>query len=169
MANSRRCFLGENGRPLRLFCRRIDAGQYCSNKCFDYNSSDIKFCKLSVSSTSVVGIIMDIQSEGSWLESARTIDIFTVSYTFKLKAHGSNPLNNSRGVPVYYVSQYDSLPWFLYLSLLYVKRIQTRSLQNCKITKIIDKCLYNFLVDSNQCPSERLSRMLPLSYKTVST
>ena len=102
MANSRRCFLGENGRPLRLFCRRIDAGQYCSNKCFDYNSSDIKFCKLSVSSTSVVGIIMDIQSEGSWLESARTIDIFTVSYTFKLKAHGSNPLNNSRGVPVYH-------------------------------------------------------------------
>ena len=52
-ANNCRCFLGENGRPLRLCRRRIDkgkSGKYYRNKCFDFKSSDKLFCILSDSS-----------------------------------------------------------------------------------------------------------------------
>ena len=42
---------------------------------------------------------MDIQSYGRGFKSARNVDIFTILYTSKLKAPGSNPLNNSIKVP----------------------------------------------------------------------
>ena len=52
-ANNRRCFLGENGRPLRFCSRRIDTGgpvQYYRNQYFDFSSTDKSFSILSGSS-----------------------------------------------------------------------------------------------------------------------
>ena len=90
------------------------------------------------------------------------LDNFTILYTSRLKTFDSNPLNNST------VRQFKSLHWFLYSSLIYIcpedSKFRTRSLQN---GKNINEKIETFYADSNQCPIEWLSRMLPLSYKTI--
>ena len=84
-----------------MSCRQIDQGrqgQYFSNLCFGVNSD----------------CIVDMHSKGLRLESDINflISFFYVLYTFRLKAPGLNPLNNSKRVGL---SQYDSLPSFLYI------------------------------------------------------
>ena len=66
-ANNRRCFLGENGRPLRFCSRRIDTGgpvQHYRNQYFDFSSTDKLFSILSGSS--VVALwIFNLKEAGS--------------------------------------------------------------------------------------------------------
>ena len=88
---------------------------------------------------------MDIQSYGRGFKSARNVDIFTILYTSKLKAPGSNPLNNRIKVPGGDILlQYDSLPWLLYLSSLCsinVQRFKTRII--CKLKCLMVRSLIN--------------------------
>ena len=77
----------------------------------------IKWCYIILHTFSYSSVVASwtssLKNTGSKLLLNVYIDIFTI-----LKDPGSNPLNNSRGVGG--ISQYNSLPWLLYLSLIYV-------------------------------------------------
>ena len=70
-ANSRHCFLGENGRPLRLCSRRMDKGRPVLQQHFLYYNSSVT--KLFNFVWQLSGRNLDTHSEGSWFESVINI------------------------------------------------------------------------------------------------
>ena len=83
-------------------------------------------------------------------------DVITILYTSRLKALGSNPLNNSRrlGTTV-------CLCFCIYDYSMF-RGFKPGAFKMENIT--IKKCIHMFPADSNQCPPELLSRMIQLSY-----
>ena len=78
----------------------------------------LEFDTIWLLSGSVVDMHPDeSQFECKWYILNSFFDINTILYTSRMKAPGSNPLNNSRRVGI---SQYDNFPSLLYLWLFYV-------------------------------------------------
>ena len=110
---------------LRLCSRQTDhggPGQYCNKICFSENTC---IAKISYTCSSVVALwTYTVKVTGSnqifkILNSFLMLFTFcTVYSTFRLKAPGSNPLDNIKCAGG--ISQYDSLPLLLYLLLCYV-------------------------------------------------